>query len=117
MANSLRNDNHRLDEGLAVTTDFNTDNLEVGGARGYSVLVKLTDNGSAAGTVSLRAGLSEDDFITMANTTTTMVYTTGECKILFNVTDPHYKYMDVIVAISAGDLDYTVDVTIIEGET
>jgi hypothetical protein len=116
MANSLRNDNHTIGFQTGVTTNTNSNNIEVGGSRGYSVLVKLTDNGSATGSVSLRAGLTENDFVIIPASTTAMSFTANEQKIIFNVTDPHYKFMDVAFVVNTGDLDYTASVTIIEGD-
>lgn len=115
MSDSLRNDNYKFGSALSVTADTNTKAVNVGGARMYSVLIKLTDNGSAAGTVSVRAGLTPADMVIMSNTTATMSFTTGVQVILINVADPGYKFIDVAFVLSAGDIDYETFITIIDG--
>lgn len=116
MANSLRADNYKFANEAGVTASEQTEAYPVGGARGYSVLIKLTDNGSTAGNVSLRYGLSENDLVLDPSTTTAMSFTANEQSILLNVNLPHYKYFDVDFEVTAGNLDYEVYVTVIEGD-
>tara|TARA_R110002096_G_scaffold144044_1_gene300652 strand:- start:84 stop:404 length:321 start_codon:yes stop_codon:yes gene_type:complete len=106
-----------LGKGTGITSSETTKTHYVGGARGYSVLVKLTDNGGAAGSVSLRAGLSKDDMIIDAGTVAAMAFTTGVQRILYNISAVAYGIVDVDIIMAGGDLDYEVFITVIEGES
>jgi hypothetical protein len=115
MSSPLRNDNYKFYQAAGVTASENSNAVDIGGARGFSILVTLADNGSGAGSVALEGSLDGTNFVELAGTSTTISFLASAQKILFTVTDPMYKYVRIALTVSAGDMDIDGEVTIIEG--
>jgi len=115
MSSSLRVDKHQFYVGTTVTSTEQSAAADVGGARGYSVQIELTDNGSAAGTISLQASVDNSTFVDIVGTATTMAFTSSAMSIIYDVQFPGYGYVRVNTTVTAGDLDITAKITIVEG--
>jgi hypothetical protein len=115
MSSSLRNDNNKFYNVTGVTASEQSNAVEISGSRGFSVLVTLADNGSGAGNISLRGSLDGTNWVEISGSEQTITFSASAQKMLFNIVDAMYKYVDVDVTISAGDIDVDAEITIIEG--
>ena len=65
MSRRIRSSNTDFYNNTSVTATENSPTQEVLGARGYAIQVDLTDNGSAAGNISLEASIDGTTFTTV----------------------------------------------------
>lgn len=115
MSSSVRIDNSKFYISSGVTSDENSVGHNIKGADKVSIVVSIADNGSGAGTVALEGCNDDSKYVEITDSSQTIDFTASAQNIIFDIIDPSYLWIRIAVTVSAGDMDFTGEITVIEG--
>jgi hypothetical protein len=85
-----------------VTSNINSESMDISTMDGFSVHASYVDNGSFAGTIKIQASIDGTNFVDVADSSSAISVSNGN---FWNYNGAYYRYFRVSITVSAGDGD------------